>query len=38
MEKVGQEALGDRQVGYLRLKVQKVSTRPRPFTPLTIKI
>jgi len=33
-----QKSLDQHQVGHLRLKVQRVSTRPHPFTRLTIKI
>jgi len=32
------EALRDQRVGHLRLKVQKISTRPHPFTTLKIPI
>lgn len=32
------EALRDRRVGHLRLRVQRISTRPRPFVPLNIPV
>ncbi|MBU6391644.1 MAG: hypothetical protein KGJ87_10585 [Planctomycetota bacterium] len=32
------EALNNRSVGYLRLKMQKISSRPHPFTTLKIRV
>lgn len=32
------EALGNRSVGYLRLKMQKISSRPHPFTTLKVPV